>query len=802
MLQRIVYILLFTLSASAVGFAQNAVLNTDGASPDPSAMFDIQSTERGLLIPRMTSAQRIAIPSPAVGLLVFDQTAKAFFLYDGTAWQEILKRSTDTDTDNQYMSQDGDLIRLQRGAKADLAKYVRALADTDGDTKIQVEKSADEDKIRLERAGAFMALADAIGFGLGTETPTQMLTIYDGNLNLRTSDNANHQSILFQNADGKYAWRIFAQDQGTGNNRSDLVFMGGLEENPQGLSPYLTIKNSGGIGINNPSPQHALSVFGDARFTGTLNSGAFLLLLSDGDSTDVYTGTGWQGGMYEKSTIADADGDTRIETPQLTGNDSIYFVLDNAIAFGLNQRNATNGRAAFSFKNNQENLIFGNHLPLHLFTASDQANVIMGDSILGNLTSRIVAGFNHSVIMGTKAAAYSRSNVGDVIMGNNAGADVNKTDSNVLIGNNVLGDHFATGSTEASSQTRVFNNFGNVLVGYKAAGKAYDIEDKNIMVGAEAGYNNGAMRNIMIGYRSGYSNGSDGYNNVFLGDSTGFYNAYNISAGSSTVADDNLFAGSKAGFNNTGGASNNFLGSRAGFTNTTGSYNDFLGAYAGEDITTGSYNAGLGFKAGSGAAGSSSYNVYLGSSAGATSQADSCIYIGTNAGYGNAASQRLFIDQSTANATEASTPLIYGEFDTNLVRINGNLQYTGTISSFSDRRLKEDFLPIDGALSKISKLNGFSYHMKDDPKKQREFGVIAQELQEVFPEMVEIFDQENGYLAAEYLQLVPVLLEAIKERQQLIEKRQQQIEQQKAALEALQSLKAEVETVKALLGEE
>ncbi len=51
--------------------AQSVGINTDGSNPHTSAMLDIKSTTKGLLIPRMTSAQRIAIASPATGLIVY-----------------------------------------------------------------------------------------------------------------------------------------------------------------------------------------------------------------------------------------------------------------------------------------------------------------------------------------------------------------------------------------------------------------------------------------------------------------------------------------------------------------------------------------------------------------------------------------------------------------------------------------------------------------------------------------------------------------------------------------------------------
>lgn len=56
------------------------------ASPAASAMLDVTSTTKGLLMPRMTSALRTAIASPATGLQVYDTDLNQFYFYNGTAW--------------------------------------------------------------------------------------------------------------------------------------------------------------------------------------------------------------------------------------------------------------------------------------------------------------------------------------------------------------------------------------------------------------------------------------------------------------------------------------------------------------------------------------------------------------------------------------------------------------------------------------------------------------------------------------------------------------------------------------------
>lgn len=67
--------------------AQSVGIGT--ASPDASALLDIASTTKGLLIPRLTTAQRTAIASPASGLVVYDTNLAGFWFYNGSSWSHI-----------------------------------------------------------------------------------------------------------------------------------------------------------------------------------------------------------------------------------------------------------------------------------------------------------------------------------------------------------------------------------------------------------------------------------------------------------------------------------------------------------------------------------------------------------------------------------------------------------------------------------------------------------------------------------------------------------------------------------------
>jgi hypothetical protein len=81
--------LVFGLNTEGV-YAQ-AAINTDGSAPDAKAMLDIKSTDKGVLLPRMSTAQRTAIAPTATqkGLLVYDNTTSSVWQWNGTAWAEL-----------------------------------------------------------------------------------------------------------------------------------------------------------------------------------------------------------------------------------------------------------------------------------------------------------------------------------------------------------------------------------------------------------------------------------------------------------------------------------------------------------------------------------------------------------------------------------------------------------------------------------------------------------------------------------------------------------------------------------------
>ncbi|RYF83660.1 MAG: hypothetical protein EOO03_15325, partial [Chitinophagaceae bacterium] len=85
-MKKILTLLLATVCLSQFLQAQSVAINTDGAQPHNSAALDIKSTAKGILIPRLTSAQRTGIATPAAGLLVYDTDNNSFWFFNGNNW--------------------------------------------------------------------------------------------------------------------------------------------------------------------------------------------------------------------------------------------------------------------------------------------------------------------------------------------------------------------------------------------------------------------------------------------------------------------------------------------------------------------------------------------------------------------------------------------------------------------------------------------------------------------------------------------------------------------------------------------
>ena len=104
-MKRVLFFLLiaviFALSNN-IASAQNIGINNDGSKPDANAMLDVKASNKGILIPRTSTASRTTIPNTK-GLLVYDTTTNSFWYNNGAAWQQISNGSSSLNGTVNYL---------------------------------------------------------------------------------------------------------------------------------------------------------------------------------------------------------------------------------------------------------------------------------------------------------------------------------------------------------------------------------------------------------------------------------------------------------------------------------------------------------------------------------------------------------------------------------------------------------------------------------------------------------------------------------------------------------------------------
>lgn len=206
-------LLLLFLAIGLSAWSQIAV-NSDGSSPDASAILDVKSTTKGLLLPRMTSAERLAIASPATGLTVYDLTTQSYWYYNGTSWA-ILGYSPWTVTGNNiYNSNSGNV-------------------------------------------------------GIGATNPFGKLHISSSgslNLNLQGSSTVGTWFSLGNTSAGGTWYNIISTGSGNGEGKGKLLFMKGTGATNTSFN-IMTFDSIGRVGISTtaPNPSAALDVSSTTR---------------------------------------------------------------------------------------------------------------------------------------------------------------------------------------------------------------------------------------------------------------------------------------------------------------------------------------------------------------------------------------------------------------------------------------------------------------------------------------------------------------------------------------------------------
>jgi hypothetical protein len=372
--------------------------------------------------------------------------------------------------------------------------------------------------------------------------------------------------------------------------------------------------------------------------------------------------------------------------------------------------------------------------------------------------------------------AASNTFTGDQTVNGNLSATGVVTGSGFQIGSNL----FAFGSYSAGNAFLGFagnttlTGTANTASGFGAF-QSNTTGSSNSANGAFALRNNtSGTYNTVSGYIAMVSNTTGG-NNTANGSAAMEENAtgsQNTAIGSAALSSNvsgsfNTATGNAAMLRNGIGNYNTATGNFALGNGSLGNYNTAAGNYALSNNTTGSYNIGIGNNAGTNAPVGNSNSIYLGSS-GTTSDASGTIQIGTQ----GTQTGGTYIAGVSGASVPSGVPVY--------VNSNGQL---GTV--LSSRRFKDQIADMGDSSSKLLQLRPVTYFYKpeyDDGSHLLQYGLIAEEVAKVYPEMV-AYDNDGRILTVKYQLLAPMLLNEVQKQNETI----RQLEARLAALENLLS---------------
>jgi trimeric autotransporter adhesin len=380
--------------------------------------------------------------------------------------------------------------------------------------------------------------------------------------------------------------------------------------------------------------------------------------------------------------------------------------------------------------------------------------------------------------------SYNTASGADALYSNTTGANNTASGLNALYSNTTGGSNTASGVSALSGNTTGTYNTAS------GAGALLDnvIGSNNTAFGFQALLRNTVSNNTAVGYEA-LLNSTTGYQNTASGgdalqtNTTGFQNTANgfgallgntvgiqntasgyYALSTSTAGNYNTASGFSAMLDDTTGSFNTASGMQALTANTTGSNNTVSGFGALAGNTIGGNNIGIGFGAGNMAPAANSDSIYIGAS-GAAVDLPGTIQIGTQG----------------AQAGGTFIAGIYGTvFGGGLeVFVNNNGQLS-TLPSSS--RFKEQITDMGDSSSKLLQLRPVNFYYKpefDDGSRQLQYGLIAEDVAKVYPEMV-AYANDGQVLSVKYQLLAPMLLNELQKQVENI----RSLEDRLAALEA------------------
>ena len=453
----------------------------------------------------------------------------------------------------------------------------------------------------------------------------------------------------------------------------------------------------------------------------------------------------------------------------LTSSEAQGAALDATKARGMTSIAIGNG--AISGDENatgRDSIAIGNQARANTSTSSGSGSIAIG--------SYSNAG-KASVALGASALSGNTTGSGNTAVGYAA-----------LTGNTTGSDNTAVGYTALPSNT---TGYGNIAIGKNTLYSNTRGED-NIAIGRNALYQSDTGGgNIAIGYQAMYYQNDINYGNTAVG--------YQAMVGTNSASNyHNTAIGyralSRAGNSAKNAGQNTAVGSGALENNVTGFGNTAIGSDALNAVRQGDYNTGLGYYACANVTGS--HKTCIGASSGPSSNAalgqgtektiflgdaDTTVYIPGNLVVG----KRAFIGASLGDSGTKRNCLFYNSergwhgvygykgdgdrdswyFDMNDM-INGRMwddfRLGFTLKNYiSDRRLKYVGTNNNDGLDKIKQLKVFNYVYKKDTTKTPHVGVIAQDLQKVFPNAVK--KGKDGFLTIRMEDMFYAVINAIKE---------------------------------------
>jgi hypothetical protein len=369
------------------------------------------------------------------------------------------------------------------------------------------------------------------------------------------------------------------------------------------------------------------------------------------------------------------------------------------------------------------------------------------EALLLNTTASGNSAFGSQSLQ-TNTTGTGNSAFGFKALGYSTTGDFNTAAGSEALESNTTGHD----NTASGSEAMIFNTIGNSNTASGSGALRYNTSGgDNTATGAESiNSNTTGYQNTASGALTLYSNTVGNHNTA-----TGSYALY-----SNTNGDSNTASGDSALYSNTSGYHNTAFGEGSLLSNTTGSNNTALGSNAGYNLTHGSNNIDIGNE---GVAGESGI-----------------IRIGTP-------STQITTYIAGIESAKVTGAAVY-------VTSSGQL---GVLAS--SERYKTAIAPMGAGTEKLQELRPVSFHLKSDPRGAVQYGLIAEEVAKIYPELV-IRDQAGTIQGVRYDELAPMLLNEVqKQAAEIRELKQQQrqfatqaelndLKQQlRAALDALRS---------------